>query len=169
MCSCRLCLVWTFDGWWFGISVTRGWISFNMKAFFFCSLQPYWGEWWWKEQSQEKKLRGPERKRGGERMKRRKHVCLRGEASEERRVSLVLFEPAHVHGRSCKVPLRDALNYGKNKSRRGEKARWDCDKSFVEILIWVEEGGPRPWQIQGTVCHCMFGSVCTFPFICPVK
>lgn len=88
--------------------------------FFFAACNPTERDDDGRSKVKRKSYRGRRGRRGGgrERIKkensyRAQRRSLRGEASEERRVLLILFEPARVHLRSCSVLLRDAVNYGK--------------------------------------------------------
>lgn len=162
MWSCHCCLIWAFDGWWVGSSGTRSWISLNMKGFlFFFSLQPYWLEWRWNEQSEEKKVTGA-RKKKREKEKENTHIWLRGEASEEFcsfYLNLLMFIWKVVG--CCWEMLWIIQRIG----QEGKTVWWDCNKPFVEFYLTGGRGTEALTDSGHSMSLCTCACVCFLLFV----
>lgn len=167
MCSCRLCLTWTFDSSRFGVSVTKGWISFNMKArffflsflFFFAACNPTERDDDGRSKVKRKSYRGRRGRRGGgrERIKKENSYwaqrrSLRGEAGFAHFIwtcSCSFEKLLRAAERCCEL-----WEVGEEKKKSMVRLRQVlCGNSY---LTGGGRGGLRSWQIQGTVCHCDF-------------
>lgn len=151
MWGCHLCLIWTFDGWRFGISVTRSWISFNMKGCLFFEVRKSC----WQEGKMFEGAKVKRKSYGGQKERETTHACgseekpRRGFGSLYLNLLMLKWEAVLL---LLLLLQRGSRNYPKNRSGRKNSL---IASPIVEIFIRQEEGGQRPWQIQDTVCHCV--------------